>query len=271
MTVLEQLEVQKSNTSGNAQVEHLHKLQAPAPPTVPRRGRKLLPAQQERLERIKAHQPNINTPCGTRWVTEYTENFGLPQPVRLTPEKTAHWKASIFYSTRNPHSADKCRHTEYQALYSPETDQCLQTDQCSQTDQCLPPPLGKATARHCPKASTLRGAPPTASTKALPGRKLLPAQQERLERIKAHQPDINTPCGTRWVTKYTENVGSPQIVRLPRAPKKTACRLASTFRSIPNPHFGDKYRRSEYQAIYGPEIRTAQFNLTLYRQLHGTA
>ncbi|KAF4088210.1 hypothetical protein AMELA_G00080710 [Ameiurus melas] len=299
MAIVEQLKLQKNNTSGNAQVEHLHELRAPTPPTVLRRGRRLLPAQQESLESIVAHQPDINTPCETRWVTEYTENIGLPQPVRVPPVKTEHWTASIFYSTHNPHSAENCRHTEYQALYIPET------------DQCLPPPLVKATACHCPQASTLQDAPSTASTKALPGKRktlieqlkvqnnntsgnaqvehlhklraptpptvprsggsLLPAQQESLESISAHQPDINTPCGTRWVTEYTENIGSPQIVHLPRAPKKSARRLASTFQRIPNPHFADKYRRSEYQAIYSPEIRTAQFNLTRYRQLHGTA
>ncbi|XP_053484026.1 uncharacterized protein LOC128609539 isoform X1 [Ictalurus furcatus] len=296
MTLIEQLKVQKNNNSGNAQVEHIHKLRAPTPPTVPRRGRRLLPAQQESLESIAAHQPDINTSCGTRWVTEYVENFGLSQPVRVPPVKTANWKASIFYSTHNHHSADKCHHTEYQALYSPET------------DQCLPPPLVKATACHCPQAST---PPPTASTKALPekrmtlleqlkvqknntsgsaqvehvhklraptpptvprrGRRLLPDQQESLERIAAHQPDINTPCGTRWVTEYVENFGLSQPVHLPCASKKSARRLVSTFRRIPNPHFADKYQRSEYQAIYGPEIRTAQFNLTRYRQLHGTA
>ncbi|XP_053486678.1 uncharacterized protein LOC128611313 isoform X2 [Ictalurus furcatus] len=99
-------------------------------------------------------------------------------------------------------------------------------------------------------------------------RRLMPAQQERLESITAHQPDINTLCGSRRVTKYAENFGSPQVVHLP--PVKTSRHLASTFRSKPNLHFGDKHRRSEYQASYGPTNRTRHFSIPLYRQLKGT-
>ncbi|KAF4091170.1 hypothetical protein AMELA_G00034080 [Ameiurus melas] len=84
--LLEQLEVQKSNTSGNAQTELLHKLRAPAAPTVPRRGRRFLAGLPENLESIKAHQ--LNTPCGSQWVSEYVENFDSPQIVHLPPGHT---------------------------------------------------------------------------------------------------------------------------------------------------------------------------------------
>ncbi|KAB5567463.1 hypothetical protein PHYPO_G00233070 [Pangasianodon hypophthalmus] len=97
------------------------------------------------------------------------------------------------------------------------------------------------------------------------GRVLRPAQHETLEREKAHQPDMNTPCSSKWMTEYMENFGFPKVVHQPRAPKETA------HKSTPNPKFADKYRRTEYQAVYGPKIRTALFNVTLYRQIHGTA
>ncbi|XP_034167367.1 uncharacterized protein LOC117599196 [Pangasianodon hypophthalmus] len=103
------------------------------------------------------------------------------------------------------------------------------------------------------------------------GRVLRPVQQETLEHVKAHQPDINTPCGSQWVTEYTGNFGFPQVVHPPCALKNTAHPLASVFQSTPATLFADKYRRTEYQAVYGPKIRTAHFNVTLYRQIHGTA
>ncbi|XP_034159354.2 uncharacterized protein LOC117597004 [Pangasianodon hypophthalmus] len=111
-------------------------------------------------------------------------------------------------------------------------------------------------------------APPTVPRR---GRGLRPAQQETLERVKAHQPDMNISRGSPWVTEYTENFSFPQTVHPTCASKKTAYPLASIFQSTPATLFADKYRRTEYQAIYGPKIRTALFNVTLYRQIHGTA
>ncbi|XP_053487495.1 uncharacterized protein LOC128611752 isoform X2 [Ictalurus furcatus] len=243
--LLEQLEVQKSNTSGKAQVERLPKRLAFALPLVPRRGRRFLAGPPESLENIKAHQL-INTPCGSQWVSEYVGNFDSPQIVHLPPE---------YHCILNPHSADKNQQAAYQAIYGPELNKYTPLpplnparSAVNENHQCLLPPLVKSTARHCPQASTLQDPPPIASRKALPGkrkelleqlevqksntsgnaqmelrapapptvprrgRRFLAGLPESLECIKAHQ-FINTPCGSQWVSEYVENFDSPHHTR----------------------------------------------------------
>ncbi|KAF7699097.1 hypothetical protein HF521_003839 [Silurus meridionalis] len=72
---------------------------------------------------------------------------------------------------------------------------------------------------------------------------------------------------SKWMTHYTENFGFQRVVQQ-KPPKKV---WTSTFKTTPDTLFVDKYRRTEYQAVYGPKFRTAHFNTTLYRQIHGTA
>ncbi|XP_060792603.1 uncharacterized protein LOC132895789 [Neoarius graeffei] len=216
-------------------------------------GRVLRPAQQETLEHIKADQPDMNKPRSTKWLTEYRANFGFLQVHHLKkPTRDQYLTAD---SIRQAEDKNLC--TSYQADYH------------HKTNQSLFPPLVKPTTHHHPQAAGLQDSH-SGSTKAGPGRVLRPARQETLERIKADQPDMSTPScyvESRWLTEYAEKY----CHRLPHPPKETARVFPSTFETTPTSLFADKYRRTEYETAYGSKYRTRNFNITLYRQLHGTA
>ncbi|KAF4091316.1 hypothetical protein AMELA_G00035480 [Ameiurus melas] len=103
----------KKRTSSlkTAKVEHLPALLAPALPPVPRKVRRLMPAQQERLESIMAHHPDINTPWVSRRVTNINAPNTRPATVlRIAPDISAflctdsskeHFKKQISSKCKN--------------------------------------------------------------------------------------------------------------------------------------------------------------------------
>ncbi|KAG7320897.1 hypothetical protein KOW79_015312 [Hemibagrus wyckioides] len=182
--------------------------------------------------------------CGSQWVTEYMESFGFPQlPRPAPPKKPAPPKASFRKLQRPPHPR-----TEYQTVFGPKKNQ-------SSRGSLMLPPIHQSPQRH-----PLQKSPSVAS-----GRVPKPAPRKTEQFILPHGPDVEASCGSQWVTEYMESFGFPQLPR-PAPPKKPAPPKAS-FRKLQRP----PHPRTEYQTVFGPKFRTADFDVLLYRQLHGTA
>ncbi|KAM9440746.1 uncharacterized protein Hap1MRO34_025925 isoform 1-T2 [Clarias gariepinus] len=266
------IEAQKTNASGNAKEaplksECMPQTRTRSRPTGARRGRRELQTTLvETLEPAKAYQADVETHHRSRPVSANATNFAFRQSVH--PPRTSMRSAQSGDSPKEPTGliSEKFQCTEYEAVYGPKE------------DQSLPPRRVKSNQDLYSQASQLQDSVPVKEDELVElievrkfnisrnSQESLSSKKEYLPQRPARAPPPVPIRGRRELRPtYGESV----------KPKKPLISMGLAhpldFPSRPASLFAEKYRYTEYQAIYGPKVPTAHFNVTLFRQLRGTS